>query len=184
MTTKDQDMSEQSNERELFEEFAKHHAMDLQMTDCNSPIYMHRDTNGCFITWQAARAPLLSRIAELEAKLEAAEKDVREQTRFYQKDMLAHCKQAISLIGRHYQAKDFAEIKQLMERTFERIDANWYDTEKLLKDIYALPKYSFLLSPEGGVKRCRDSAGNWLERYEVVKLVDSAREQAAIRGNE
>lgn len=38
----------------------------------------------------------------------------------------------------------------------------------------ALPKFSFLLSPAGGVARVEDTCGNWVEASEVQQLVDDA----------
>jgi hypothetical protein len=42
----------------------------------------------------------------------------------------------------------------------------------ILEKIKALPRYSFLSPPEGGVRRCADKSGDWIERYEVIKLMD------------
>lgn len=42
----------------------------------------------------------------------------------------------------------------------------------LLEKIQALPRYSFLLNSSGGVTRYADKSGAWIERYEVIKLID------------
>ena len=54
------------------------------------------------------------------------------------------------------------------------------DQTSLIADVlalvHALPKYSFLLNESGGVQRYKDNAGNWLEKYEVIKILDQAAE--------
>jgi hypothetical protein len=53
----------------------------------------------------------------------------------------------------------------------------WVQLE-LLEKIKALPRYSFLSPLEGGVRRYKDSSGAWIERYEVIKLLDEMLEAA------
>jgi hypothetical protein len=48
--------------------------------------------------------------------------------------------------------------------------------EQLAKKINALPRYSFLLNESGGVKRWENSSGDWIDRYEVVTMIDNAIE--------
>jgi hypothetical protein len=42
----------------------------------------------------------------------------------------------------------------------------------VLARIKNLPRFSFLSPPEGGVRRFADTSGNWIEQYEVIKLLD------------
>lgn len=62
MTTKDKDMSEQSNERELCSQWYKEN--ELRFYQGHFSDYEIIES-----TWKAARAPLLVRIAELEAQV-------------------------------------------------------------------------------------------------------------------
>jgi hypothetical protein len=48
--------------------------------------------------------------------------------------------------------------------------------EQLAKKIQALPRYSFLLNESGGVKRWANASGDWIDRYEVVTMIDNAIE--------
>jgi hypothetical protein len=48
--------------------------------------------------------------------------------------------------------------------------------EQLAKKIQALPRYSFLLNESGGVKRWANASGDWIDRYEVVTMIDNAFE--------
>jgi hypothetical protein len=48
--------------------------------------------------------------------------------------------------------------------------------EQLAKKIQALPRYSFLLNESGGVKRWANDSGDWIDRYEVVTMIDNAIE--------
>jgi hypothetical protein len=48
--------------------------------------------------------------------------------------------------------------------------------EQMAKKIQALPRYSFLLNESGGVKRWANASGDWIDRYEVVKMIDNAIE--------
>lgn len=41
------------------------------------------------------------------------------------------------------------------------------------KQFIDLPKFSFFISPAGGVQRVVDKAGNWVDRHEVFKLIDA-----------
>ena len=41
--------------------------------------------------------------------------------------------------------------------------------------ILDLPRYSFLSPKEGGVRRCGDKSGAWIERYEVIKLLEAMK---------
>lgn len=42
--------------------------------------------------------------------------------------------------------------------------------------ILALPRYSFLSPKEGGVRRYEDTSGAWIERWEVIKLLEAMKE--------
>lgn len=70
------DMSEQSNERELFE--ASYKAINETWNFHGYPttsgpwLYEDKKVQGAWELWRIFRAPLLARIAELESKLEAA----------------------------------------------------------------------------------------------------------------
>ncbi|KAF0844367.1 hypothetical protein FNL37_1811 [Methylovorus glucosotrophus] len=66
MTTKDKDMSEQSIEQELFEAW---YGAPRKLERSESG-YKFMAAHTDWTTWKAARAPLLARIAELEAKLD------------------------------------------------------------------------------------------------------------------
>src|SRR5690606_14203097 len=39
--------------------------------------------------------------------------------------------------------------------------------------IQELPRYSFLSPKEGGVRRFGDKSGAWIERYEVITILDN-----------
>jgi len=41
------------------------------------------------------------------------------------------------------------------------------------KQFIDLPKFSFFISPAGGVQRVVDKAGNWVDRHEAFKIVDA-----------
>ncbi|HTG56022.1 MAG TPA: hypothetical protein VL943_07140 [Niabella sp.] len=43
---------------------------------------------------------------------------------------------------------------------------------EVLVAIKNLPRFSFLSPLEGGVRRFADTSGNWIEQYEVIKLID------------
>jgi hypothetical protein len=43
---------------------------------------------------------------------------------------------------------------------------------EVLVSIKNLPRFTFLSPPEGGVRRFADTSGNWIEQYEVIKLID------------
>lgn len=43
---------------------------------------------------------------------------------------------------------------------------------EVLVRIKNLPRFSFLSPPEGGVRRFADTSGNWIEQYELIKLLD------------
>jgi hypothetical protein len=44
--------------------------------------------------------------------------------------------------------------------------------QKCLDMVKGLPRYSFLSPSEGGVRKYEDKSGAWIERYEVVKLLE------------
>lgn len=46
--------------------------------------------------------------------------------------------------------------------------------EALRQEFLALPRYSFLLGAEGGVRRCREPYGKWVSRDAVHQLLDSS----------
>lgn len=62
---------------------------------------------------------LQARITELETLVGEQSKEIRA----FWLDSIQHMKHCIALIGRHYQAEDFAEIKELMTRAVARVDA-------------------------------------------------------------
>lgn len=42
-----------------------------------------------------------------------------------------------------------------------------------LAKVNELQRYSFLSPSEGGVRKFADKSGNWIEHYEVVKIIDN-----------
>lgn len=46
--------------------------------------------------------------------------------------------------------------------------------EALRQEFLALPRYSFLLGVDGGVRRCRDPYGKWVMHGAVHQLLDSS----------
>jgi len=54
--------------------------------------------------------------------------------------------------------------------------------EELRKIICKLPKYSFLSSPEGGVRRVSDRSGRWIEFDAVHELLDPVAIDAIAAG--
>lgn len=43
---------------------------------------------------------------------------------------------------------------------------------EVLTKIKDLPRFTFLSPAEGGVRKFLDKSGNWIEQYEVIKLID------------
>ena len=41
--------------------------------------------------------------------------------------------------------------------------------------ILDLPRYSFLSPKADGVRRCGDKSGAWIERYEVIKILEAMK---------
>lgn len=41
------------------------------------------------------------------------------------------------------------------------------------KQFIGLPTFSFLISPTGGVQRVVDPSGNWVDRHEAFRIMDS-----------
>ncbi len=60
----------------------------------------------------------------------------------------------------------------LAERDAQQADK----VRELEAKILDLPRYSFLSPKEGGVRRCGDKSGAWIERYEVIKLLEAMKE--------
>ncbi|UDG77026.1 hypothetical protein H4P35_06675 [Achromobacter sp. 77] len=52
--------------------------------------------------------------------------------------------------------------------------------EAVRKKLRALPRYSFLIGPHGGVKRFEDRAGNWIDFDAAHKLFDPVCVDAAL----
>ncbi|MBL8505908.1 MAG: hypothetical protein JNJ51_06085 [Methylobacillus glycogenes] len=68
-------MTTQQTERELFEAWLKSEATLSAEVDPANGVYIHAETYHAWIVWEAARAPLLSTIAQQGEALEAARKD-------------------------------------------------------------------------------------------------------------
>jgi len=48
----------------------------------------------------------------------------------------------------------------------------------IYESINKLPRFSFLSPPEGGVKRWENASGDWIERHEVIQLLEALHEQS------
>lgn len=59
----------------------------------------------------------------------------------------------------------------LAERDTQQADK----VRELEAKILDLPRYSFLSPKEGGVRRCGDKSGAWIEHYEVIKLLEAMK---------
>lgn len=96
--------------------------------------------------------------------------------------------QAFNKFSNFIQSIDFeddeavpVDVSQLIQNGPIAIDkARKEESDDRVRELEAkildLPRYSFLSPKEGGVRRYADTSGAWIERWEVIKLLEAMKE--------